>query len=559
MKHNKILLFLKNIYKSPFIPVSVVLILIKLFLVSDQPLFAFSIAVHDDLLFITHAESILKGQWLGDYNNLTLAKGVFYPIWIVITFLLGIPLLFSQHLLYILACLLFIKAIKPLVSSQWFLLLAFAFLLFNPITYSYDPFTRVIREGLYVPLTLLVISSTLGLFIRRHSKEKPLLWIVMTGISLSTFWLTREEGVWILPLFVLLYGYYIWELLLEKKNSNKEIFRKLSIQITPFIFLGISILFLSAINYFHYGIFTTVETNSKGFKSAYGALTRVEHKTWRADVPVPKSTREEIYKVSPTFQKLEPYLEGNIGIAWRNNSNSDEIRGGWFMWALRDAVAEAGYYKSAKETEDFYMRLANEINSLCEQELLKCPVRKRTTMQPPWDNRYLEPLIKTMGRATIFITQFKGFTPYPLQSIGNSETIVIFRDFTRENVNPIPGEQILPKQTILNSYKMNILEYIGKIYIILNPLLFIVAVFLTLTFLITDLVTKKIKPETIFMSSLLVMLIARIALISFIHVSSFESIIVLYLSPAYVVMSAFIIMCMIKVTNLKTLRLPDVV
>lgn len=553
IKRDKLCKLLRSLYANPFIPISILFVILKLFLVSDQPLFAFSIAVHDDRLFMTYAENILKGEWLGNYNNLTLAKGSFYSIWIVLSFLAGIPLLLSQHLLYILGCFVFIKAIKPLTNNQWFHIFAFAFLLFNPISYSYDPFTRVIREGLYLPLTILVFSSAIGLFLRRKSYRKSMLWAIMTGVSLSAFWLTREEGIWILPLLLLLNGYHIVELIIEKKKLDKASLKKVALHLTPFLFLSISVLLVSFINYRYYGVFTTVEFKSEGFTSAYGALTRVSHKNWRADVPVPKATREEIYKVSPAFKELQPYLEGTIGEGWRNNSNSDEIRGGWLMWALRDSVAAAGYYESAPKAEEYYTRLALEVNQSCDKKLLDCPFGERATMQPPWDNRYFEPLTKTIARATLFVAQFNNFTPIPLRSIGDTESMIIFRDFTRENVNPTATEQLLPKQTILSDYKTTILNHIGQAYIFFNPLLFLVSLASLSYISIRDLKAKKISSKTVVAVGIFSILMVRIALISFLHVSSFESIIVLYLSPAYVVMSAFIIVSLIRTESPKFL------
>ncbi|MER2528799.1 MAG: hypothetical protein ABTR07_12795, partial [Candidatus Competibacter denitrificans] len=78
---------------SPYPIVIILFILTKLWLVSDQGLVAFAHAAHDDLLFVRLANYLIQLEWLGPYNNLTLIKGPFYPLWIAITFLIGIPLL----------------------------------------------------------------------------------------------------------------------------------------------------------------------------------------------------------------------------------------------------------------------------------------------------------------------------------------------------------------------------------------------------------------------------------------------------------------------------------
>ncbi len=44
---------------------------------------------HDDLLFIRLAQNLAQGQWLGPYDNLTLSKGPFYPLWIAVRIQVG--------------------------------------------------------------------------------------------------------------------------------------------------------------------------------------------------------------------------------------------------------------------------------------------------------------------------------------------------------------------------------------------------------------------------------------------------------------------------------------
>lgn len=38
----------------------------------------------DDRLLFDYAENISAGNWLGDYNNLTLVKGISFPIFLAV-------------------------------------------------------------------------------------------------------------------------------------------------------------------------------------------------------------------------------------------------------------------------------------------------------------------------------------------------------------------------------------------------------------------------------------------------------------------------------------------
>lgn len=61
-------------------------ILIKQLLVINMPLFAHAGAGHDDRLMINMADSLISGEWLGDYSEKTLVKGLFFPLfwWLMI-------------------------------------------------------------------------------------------------------------------------------------------------------------------------------------------------------------------------------------------------------------------------------------------------------------------------------------------------------------------------------------------------------------------------------------------------------------------------------------------
>lgn len=423
----------------------IALTVIKLWLVDGQTIFAIGYAMHDDRLFLNLASALLSGDWLGPYNNLTLAKSPFYPLWIAVTFILGIPLLLSQHLLYVAACAIFVIAVRPLMSSPTILLFGYAILLFNPITYTDDTMTRVLREGIYPGLTILVSACAIGLLLR-HARPLKILafWATGLGVALSALWLTREEGVWIMPSILIIVGFAalrIW----QTKSID---WRRLSLlSVLPFVIWVFTIGFVAGINKIYYGVFTTLEMKSRDFLSAYGALSRVKHIHWQPYIPVPKETRERIYQISPAFAELRPFLEGDIGKGWsvhgcKSLSVCEDIAGGWFMWALRDAVATAGYYSSAESAANYYRRMATEINTACAGRYLDCE-SERTSLMPPWRSEYIQPLLNTAVHAAVFLSRFENFSANSSPSKGPDESLALFRDLTRERLSPPNEVQII--------------------------------------------------------------------------------------------------------------------
>lgn len=445
----------------------IVPVVVKLWFVNSQSLTAVGGAVYDDRLFLDLAGHLLKGDWLGPYDHKTLVKGPFYPLWIALVFKLGIPLLLAQHLLYVVACYVFIAAIRPLVKNRLILLSGFIILLFNPMSFTSVVMTQVLREGIYPALTVMVISFAAGLLIRHGGSPKDLiLWAVGLGISLTAFWLTREEGVWIMPSLFVMAG---WAVFMELRCRPVD-FRKVVPYVLPFVIWLAAIGSVAGINKVNYGIFATTEFKMPAFLKAYGALSRVKHADWKPAIPVPLDVRNRIYEASPAFSELKSFMEGEGGRIWRSwidsfrelyrndtgiakkmmtylekdpsgvwldvffNYKSD-ILGGWFMWAFREAVAASGYHSYGGTAATYYERLAKEVNLACTERRLECE-EERATMAPVWHKTYLSPFLKSLMGGTVNFVRFSDFEIESSSSQGDEKSMKLFRDMTRERLAP---------------------------------------------------------------------------------------------------------------------------
>ena len=524
--------------------------LIKLTLVSGLTLSANGYARIDDLLFIYLASSLSEGDWLGPYNNYILAKGPFYPAWIAATYLLGIPLLLGQHLLYIAACAFFILAIRPVLSNPKGLMFIFIILLFNPISYTDEVMTRIIREGIYPALTLIVIAFAIGVLVRHRQPLRILfLWLTGLGLGLSAFWLTREEGVWIIPSLLIMFGFALYKLW---KEESPDRMKRIALFFLPFGIWLISVTIISGINYSYYGIFNTVEFKSKEFLSAYGALSRVRHSTWHSKIPVPREIREQVYEVSPAFAQLKPLLEGGVGKGWaafgcKTISVCHDIAGGFFMWALRDAAAFKGYHSSGKTAADYYLRLATEINMACANKKIDCR-RERATMMPIWYSAYNWPLIKTFFQGLTFLISFENAKPFSSPSIGSEETLKIFHLLTKEKLSPKTDPSSHSKTDDLG---LTLLTLIGIFYKWATPISFVLAliVFLITTFQIV--LGNGFLLSWVIKTALLIAIASRLLILSVIKVTSFNGFTTLYFAPAYPLMLIFVLLALSNI-KLKT-------
>jgi hypothetical protein len=361
------------------------------------PVNARGYAWHDDLLFMRLAANLGMGQWLGVYDNLTHAKGMVYSVFILINHGLGISLKLSEHLVYLFSACFFAVTMGKAVRSRGAGLLVFAVLAFVPVAWNPEVGGRVVRENLYVSLSLLVLSLAIECWVldvhtsvadQLRNKWKSM---VALGVVAGLFWLTREEGVWLAPAAGLCFACWVW-----RHRTELRVWRVAgAFMLLPVIAMVAMVGIVNSINYAYYGVFRNNDFRSSDFQAGYGALTRIRHDNPQPYVPFPRDARERAYAMSAAALELRPFFEGEGGEIWRVRACSQthvvpcpEIHSGWFVWALREAVAKAGHYADARRAQGFYERLAAEIDSGCREHPGDC-LPARQTLVPPWRDEYL--------------------------------------------------------------------------------------------------------------------------------------------------------------------------
>ncbi len=425
----------KNIVHAVWAGVLCLLVLLRFWLVSCHALNGSGEAPHDAGLFFRMAVNLINGNWLGNYDSLILAKGPVYSIWMALVYRLDLPLLLAQQVLYTAACMIFALALKPLIKNRFFLGLLFLALLFNPMSYSggIGAAARIIRGGIYISLTLLVLAGAIGLLARAQQPNRgKIFWILLLGFSFPLFWMTREEGIWLLPSVVLLVGaaaFLYWF------SGARRL-----ISYWPFVLpliLTVSLIgAVSAVNYRYYGYWGVVDMKAPGFQAAYGALGRVKHENWKPDIPVPVDVRKKLYRFSSKFAQFEDIMEGGFFSGLRRTSRDrSDFGGGWFMWALRTAAQNAGYFRSAEEAEDFFQQMADEINRACDMEKLSC-YGERSSLMPPLHAAYLQPFFSAAVEVYRYLVGFDGFTARNSSSTGPMEALLAYRNYTHNQLEP---------------------------------------------------------------------------------------------------------------------------
>lgn len=419
----------------------IVVTVLRLVLAAGQPIEAIGGADHDDGLFVRLAINLLNGEWLGPYTSLTLAKGPGYPLFLAASFWFGLPLHFTETLLYVSGCGALVRALRPYLPGSWWALSLFAILSFCPSSFEGETY-RVLREGIYPALTLWTLAGFIGLISVADRGLLRFFIAIAAGALLYLFLITREEGIWLSATIAVLLAVAAYRAF--RAGSGGPPLRvgvALSLVVMPLIVTAAGVQWLKAKNAAHYGVAVVTEMSDGPFEAAYGAVLRVKHKHWIPYLPAPREARERISAVSPAFAGLQGRLEHSPFAAPACEAiptTCGEVGGGWFLWAFRDAVRDAGHYASAEEAARFYERLATEVNGACDQGRLDCGPLSNSPI-PPLRSTHLAALPRSVWRSVKTLLRYgvdRGARYEATASLGDDRRFAEIEALTRNPLSP---------------------------------------------------------------------------------------------------------------------------
>jgi hypothetical protein len=507
------------------------------------PIYAIGGASYDDLLFVRLAASLLDGRWLGDYNNLTLAKGMGYPAFIAVAHLAGLPLKFAEHLLYLVAAATAAWLVARLTRNYVVAALLFVALALNPMVWT-NEFARVARQGFYTSLSLLVLTLAAALLF--HLKPRItyayVALLVALGVMAGVFWLTREEGLWLVPALAFLLaaaGVATWRANALPRGL-RETAAAIAVAAIPVASFVLVLSGIAITNHHYYGILTLNEVEATPFRAAYGALARIEHAEWRRYVPVPAKAREKAYAASEAARELRPSLEGPIGAIWTRmdcidggRSPCGEVPAASFLWALRDSVAAAGHYSSASDAAAFYERLATEINRACDDGKLAC-LPPRTGLAPPFRWEYLFDALSGVPRLVHLLLQSGDGRINTSTGVGPRESLRFFASI----VGPLEPLRVAGE----GNWTLRVMRGIAALY---NAAMPVLAAFACLGVFLAIFFRRAVAQRAgvvALAGAAAIAVLARVLLLTYIDASSFAAADLGYGAPAIPFLCIFVVL-----------------
>lgn len=333
------------------------------------PLFLWMVGTHDDGLFVELGRNLASGDWLGPYSQFTLMKGPGYPAFLAVGAWLGVKVSFMHALLHCLGVTAFAWVILRISKCRLLAGAVFLVTLWHPSMFVIG---RILRANIYAPQTILLLAVfSYALFVAGQRNQR-IKWGLLAGLILGWFWLTREEGVWILPGigFLLLFEWV--------RKRSREAFKKTMESTLPMVAVCLFIVFgFSFVNWIVYDKFVGVDFKEKNFKAAISVLQSVRVGEPIPYLPLPRAARERVYEVSPSFATLKGYLDPPDGSPWQFSCGHypwtcGDIAGVLMWWAIRAAADGKGFYETPEKASEFYGAITSEVKAACADGRLDC-------------------------------------------------------------------------------------------------------------------------------------------------------------------------------------------
>lgn len=316
---------------------------------------------YDDYLFAQLGEHAF---WSRPPDDKSLLRLPAYPIWIWLCHQTGIPLYAGTNFLFIIVSLFLVVGLRQLNVPRLACFFVYAALLYEINAIS--SLRRMVADNLYGILVLLSLGFITFVLAADSIRRR---WIASAGLamSLSLCSITRAESVlvWVALLLFLVSVIFrqraanTWQL-----NSMRWI---AAAAVLPLLAVIAAPLGVAAVNKRVFGVFTACSLTSSNFTALTNCLLAITPDHDIPYVPVTRNARMKAYGVSPAFAALKPYLEGSSVANWANfakqryNVALEEIGGGWFFYALRNAVVVNTDARTPAETEAYYRETASQL------------------------------------------------------------------------------------------------------------------------------------------------------------------------------------------------------
>jgi len=468
----------KDITYKQGLAIALVLAIIRLVFANSQMMLIFPFgAPLDDDLYFSWAQSIAAGNWLGEYNYLTLSKYPFFGIYLALLHKLKIPYIVGNCIMWLALGVLCVVSFRPVVQKNIYRLMLFIAVIYNPSTYA-EHNLRVYRDSVFPILCTMFFVALAGWALRLKKDLKySTPFLVVASFALGFAWICREDGFWLLPFGVVAIAICIIYILIDKELKNKAV--RIAVSALPAVVTLVCVLTICNINDKYYDLYALSDFDDGPFAECFGTMTCLSHEDWHPLISVPEDVRMRMYDGCPTFRQFYEYIdrpESKIKQGYSTRSLGD-YKSGQLYWALRRAADEMGYYETATEAGRLWAQIADEVEILRQADPDALP--RRSSLTPPIKAEYIPDVVGEAVYSRWYMLTWQGMRCYE-DTVSDITTgqIDIWQDFLHEQANYAAVENSdFPYYTQFQHFCFKIMNSITWIYRVFTIPLLLAAIY----------------------------------------------------------------------------------
>jgi len=371
-------------------------ILVKLLLVADNAV-QMVYSPHDDGLYVSRAFHLLLDGGLGPYDGRLLVKQPGISLWLAANRLLGIPYLLSINLVYALAGVYFIVALRIQRVGKTWLILVFILYLFNPVTMDHQWF-RVMREPLSISLLIFILGSIFYILIYLQRNQFSIKHYIILSITFSFALMVREEDNLLYCLLFIFTGLIVWKSWPTFRLLNRlKQFAIFFLYCLPFITAIVANIEMRSYVQRHYGAPLLHDFGEGEFPKLIAAMRSVESKKDNRHVMITQEALGKIRSAAPSLAQVVDRLPppSDKSYSCERFKVCSEWTNGWELFWIKDAAFQAGLTPTLPAAQAYFSKARLEIEAACRDGKLVCR-NKGSGLLPTFEIRWTRALLQEM-------------------------------------------------------------------------------------------------------------------------------------------------------------------
>lgn len=501
MEGNKLVVEKKDYFKfivRPEFIISILATFFRIFLSLKLSVWYYSYELLDDQLLINYAS---LSTHFNVQNVWSLVKTMGFSVFLNFVHFTGLSYSMAMALIWIGTSILLVRVFQLITKDRIFLTFVYLFTLFTPAAFDNWVGTRLYRNALIAPFVLITFSLMV-LIILKLVKNKEItvkgfiLSNLMLGFVFSFTYYLKEDGIWLLPCLILSViislGIVVYRYI---KNPKKKSVREYTLSLIILLVLPILLFIVSTnvyklINYHYFEVYEINTRTGGAFGEFVNNVYKIQSDNRNIDIWAPKDTIEKAFDASETLREYpelkneiyhSPWLQGDI--------NEVPIQGDFLSWVLRSALIDTGIWENEAQIDSLFKQINNEMDAAFKNNRLEKDEKFQLTASAGGRSvkeifQLFDVIVREYGTALLLI----GYEPGgQLGEYGNQESYAFATMLINEKIRMPDYDSYRVVE-----YKMEngMVEVIFKIYSLLNPFLFILAMF-SATYMGWQLIIKR--------------------------------------------------------------------